>query len=91
MNDYTYPDLSNEQIGLLLSHRKISGYGDVKLRVIIVDISDDYVHSCGGGLKKKERTNKIKTPKNEHHKDQCYSFFLYVESSNTNIINAAET
>lgn len=50
---HTYPDLAHEQIGLFLSDSKICGYAEVKLRVIIVDIGDDYVHSGCGCLKKK--------------------------------------
>lgn len=51
---YTYLYLSYEQISLFLSHSKISGHGEVKHRVIIVDISDNYVHSSSGCLKKKK-------------------------------------
>lgn len=47
----TYPDLSNKNIGLFFLDSKISGYGQVKHGVIIVDISDDYVHSSSRCLK----------------------------------------
>lgn len=53
-NSSTYHDLSYKQIGLFFSDSKISGHGDVKLRVIIIDIGDDYVHSGSGCLKKKK-------------------------------------
>lgn len=55
-NYFTYPHLSYEQIGLFFLHSKISWHGEVEQRVIIVDISDDYVHCSSGCLRKKGKT-----------------------------------
>lgn len=46
----TYRDLSYKQVGLFFLDSEISGCGEVKLRVVIVDISDDNVHSGRGCL-----------------------------------------
>lgn len=56
----TYHDLSHKEICLFFFDSKISGYGEVKLRVIIIDISHHYVHCGSGCLMKKRSTIKTK-------------------------------
>ena len=65
--------MTYKQIGLFFLDSKIRGHGDIKLRVVVVDVSDDYVHS-GGGCLKKEKNNK------KHKKDQYKLVFLYIEN-----------
>lgn len=76
---YTYPDLSYEQVGLFFLHSKISRYCEVKHRVVIVDISDHYVHSSSGCLKEKKTKQKL----------LCYSVFLYTEYQNKSAIKVS--
>lgn len=71
---YTYPYSSYKQVGLFFSHRKIGRYGEVKLRVIIIDISNNYVHSSCGCLKEKQSNR-------EHNKTNVIHFTVSVPFS----------
>lgn len=54
---HTYLDLSYKQIGRFLLDRKISGCGEVKLWVVVIDISHNDVDGSRGRLRAKTETS----------------------------------